>query len=511
MERPGIATSLISSRKSLVLLCLLIGALLTALLFCAGCSSQDGATSQAPGEPPVTEQEPSQPSDPEKTGAPDTANSEEEPGNPGPSSTGALQVKGAQICGADGHPVQLKGVSTHGLAWYPQYVNQQLFTELRQNWNASVVRLAMYTAESGGYCTDGDPEKLYQLVKDGVGYATNADLYAIVDWHILSDGNPLQNADAAADFFSRMSAELAQNDNVIYEICNEPNGGATWADIKSYAQRIVPLIRENDPDAVILVGTPTWSQEVDKAAADPLDFDNIMYTMHFYAATHTQDLRDRLATAVEGGLPVFVSEFGICDASGNGTIDYESADAWVKLMDQLNVSYICWNLSNKNEASALFKPDCNKTAGFASGDLSAEGQWLWNVLHSDGVEGTAGSEFDAAANSDTSSGSDQTASTTDVLSGSAGSVDWTAKAVNSWESDGRPFVQYDVTVTNTGNSETTNWRVEIPLEEGVQLSDSWNGQFSVQGNTVTIQSVEYNGRLASGASATDVGFIACGA
>lgn len=304
-----------------------------------------------------------------------------------PSTSGALQVIGSQLCDANGKAVQLRGVSTHGLAWFPQYVNQELFDEMREDWGANVVRLAMYTAESGGYCTDGDRDELCALVRDGVSCASKADLYIIVDWHILSDGNPLQNANAAEDFFARMSSELAENDNVIYEICNEPNGGTSWTDIKAYAERIIPIIRANDPDAVIIVGTPTWSQEVDKAANEPLDEGNVMYALHFYAATHQQDLRDRMAAAVEGGLPVFVSEFGICDASGSGSIDYESADAWVQLMDDLDVSYVCWNLSNKDEASALFKPDCDKVAGFTTNDLSAEGLWLWDVLHGEGAAG----------------------------------------------------------------------------------------------------------------------------
>lgn len=125
-----------------------------------------------------------------------------------PSSAGALQVNGAQLCDSKGEPVQLRGVSTHGLAWYPQYVNQEFFTELRQDWNANVVRLALYTAESGGYCTDGDQEQLFDLIEAGVTYATEADLYVIVDWHILSDNNPLTHQDEAADFFSRLSAQL---------------------------------------------------------------------------------------------------------------------------------------------------------------------------------------------------------------------------------------------------------------------------------------------------------------
>lgn len=298
-----------------------------------------------------------------------------------PSTAGALQVVGTQLSAEDGRAVQLRGVSTHGLSWYPEYVNQEFFDELRNDWNANVVRLAMYTGESGGYCTDGDPEALYDLVRNGAQYAAAADLYAIVDWHILSDNNPLQHADEAEDFFARISADLADNNNVLYEICNEPNGSTTWEDISAYADRIIPVIRENDPDAIIIVGTPTWSQEVDKAAATPLAADDLMYTLHFYAASHQQDLRDRLKSTVEGGLPVFVTEFGICDASGDGRIDYASADAWVNLMDELDVSYICWNLSNKDETSALFKTSCTKTSGFTKDDLSEEGVWMWDLLH----------------------------------------------------------------------------------------------------------------------------------
>lgn len=297
-----------------------------------------------------------------------------------PSTAGALSVRGAQLVGEDGDPVQLRGVSTHGLAWFPGYVNRELFGELRSDWGANVVRLALYTAESGGYCTDGDRAKLQGLVEDGVDHATEADLYAIVDWHVLSDADPNEHMDDAKAFFGAMAEKYADHDNVIYEICNEPNGDTSWADIKRYANEVIPVIREHAPDAVVLVGTPTWSQRVDEAA-DPLDFDNVMYTLHFYAATHQQDLRDRLQSTVEAGLPVFVSEFGICDASGSGAVDYASADAWVDLMDSLDVSYVCWNLSNKDESSALFKPGCNKTSGFVRDDLSEEGVWLWDVLH----------------------------------------------------------------------------------------------------------------------------------
>ena len=447
-----------------------------------------------------------------------------------PSTTGALHVEGAQLTGQHGGPVQLRGVSTHGLSWFPQYVNPKFFSELRTDWNANVVRLAMYTAESGGYCTDGNKASLKQLATDGVNAATDADLYAIIDWHILSDSNPLQHIDEARVFFSEMSALFSENNNVIYEICNEPNGGTSWADIKTYATEVIPIIRANSPDAVIVVGTPTWSQDVDKAAADPLVGEigeNVMYALHFYAATHQQDLRNKLSLAVEGGLPVFVTEFGICDASGNGRIDYESADQWVVLMDSLNVSYICWNLSNKNEASALFKPDCNKTSGFTEDDLSAEGVWLQGVLSGDapqsaqgeiaganaiagaGASGTAGAQGEIAGATDSQQGTTLPAgSPAQSVEASEGALSFTANVVNSWEADGRRFYQYSGTLTNNGSS-VNGWQLTLSLGAPFTLTDSWNGRFSVAGSDLQIANVEYNGQLGSGASASDIGFIIC--
>lgn len=298
-----------------------------------------------------------------------------------PSICGKLAVKDTQLVDQQGEAVQLRGISTHGLAWFPQYVNEELFGELREDWGANVVRLAMYTAESGGYCTDGNKDGLKDLIRRGVEYATNRDMYVIVDWHILSDNNPNQYQAEALSFFDEMSKEFADHNNVLYEICNEPNGGTSWGEIKSYANEIIPVIRANAPDAVILVGTPNWSQYVNEAAADPITgYENIMYTLHFYAATHTDSLRNTMTEAIDAGLPVFVSEYGICDASGNGGIDEAQANAWVETLDQYQVSYVAWNLSNKEETSALIRSTVDKTSGFLEEDLSDSGRWLRQIL-----------------------------------------------------------------------------------------------------------------------------------
>lgn len=297
-------------------------------------------------------------------------------------SAGRLHVKGTKLVDKKGHEVQLRGVSTHGLSWYPQYVNDKCFAQLHDKWGANVVRLAMYTEEYNGYCS-GDAKNrsdLKKLIKKGVKLAKKHKMYVIVDWHILSDGNPNSHKKEAKAFFREMSREFKGYNNVIYEICNEPNNGTSWKEIKSYAKSVISTIRENDKKAVIVVGTPIWSQDVDQAAADPIKGDNIMYALHFYAATHKTDLRNKMTAAINKGLPVFVTEYGICDASGNGAIDKKEADRWVQTMDEYGVSYIAWNLSNKQESSSIIKSSCPKVSGFKKSELSDEGRWLYHLL-----------------------------------------------------------------------------------------------------------------------------------
>ena len=295
---------------------------------------------------------------------------------------GALHVENGKLTDADGNIVQLYGMSTHGIAWFPQYINYDSFRTLRDDWNTNCIRLAMYTAEYGGYCAGGDKEQLKQLLRDGVSYATELGMYVIVDWHILSDCDPNQNKDEAIAFFREMSEAFADNDNVLYEICNEPNSGTSWDSIKSYAEEVIPVIREQKPDAVILVGTPTWSQEIDKAAASPLTFDNVMYTLHFYAGTHKDDLRNRLETCAQNNLPVFVSEFGMCDASGNGANDFDSTTKWLDLLNKYQISFCCWNLANKDESSSVFKAASTALSDWTDEDFNESGRWIREYFRS---------------------------------------------------------------------------------------------------------------------------------
>ena len=146
--------------------------------------------------------------------------------------------------------------------------------------------------------------------------------------------------------------------------------------IRPYAEHIVNVIRKNDEDALILVGTNTWSQDIDEVIGNELDDPNVMYTLHFYAATHKDALREKLVRALEAGVPVYISECSICDASGNGAIDYDSAEKWKELIHTYKLSFNAWSLCNKKESSALLQNTCRDTADWTDEELSDTGRWF---------------------------------------------------------------------------------------------------------------------------------------
>ncbi|MBE5916187.1 MAG: glycoside hydrolase family 5 protein [Pseudobutyrivibrio ruminis] len=295
---------------------------------------------------------------------------------------GQLHVEDGVLVDAEGETVQLTGVSSHGLSWYPEYVTADSIKALRDNWGINVIRLAMYTSDYNGYCVAG--EEIQSVLKDNIDEAVTAatenDMYVIIDWHILNDGNPNEYKSQAIQFFGEIVRKYEDNENVIYEICNEPNGDTTWEDIKKYANEVIPVIRNVDEDALILVGTPSYSSDLDSVLEAPLDFDNIMYTYHFYAGTHKSSARNSLTNALDAGLPVFISEYGLVSADGDGTVDTKEAEKWIDILKEYNLSSCIWNLSNKAEGSALISADCDKTADFEYEELSEQGQYFFDLL-----------------------------------------------------------------------------------------------------------------------------------
>lgn len=294
---------------------------------------------------------------------------------------GQLSVKNGQLVDKSGKGYQLRGMSTHGLTWFPEFVNESAFKTLRDDWNTNVVRLAMYVDEWGnGQCYMGNKSGSLELLEKGVDICIKLDMYVIIDWHVLNPGDPSKYTNEAKSFFETVSKRYAKYPNVIYEICNEPNGGASWiGNIKPYAEKIIPVIRKNAPNSVIIVGTPTWSQEIDKPLSDPLNYKNVMYAFHFYAATHA-GLRSNVENCVAQGLPVFVSEFGTCDASGGGANDFNETQKWLSYFDKQGISYCNWSICNKDETCSVLRPGTSANGNWSESDLTENGKWIRNWL-----------------------------------------------------------------------------------------------------------------------------------
>jgi len=346
---------------------------------------------------------------------------------------GALKVQGTKLVSQKtGKEVQLRGISTHGINWdvgYP-YVSKAAFQTLRDKYGVNAIRLAMYTTEYYGYCDKaGAPESQEQVQKTlqeridtGVKAASELGMYVIIDWHVLNDQNPNKYKKQAKTFFKTMTNRYKNYDNVLYEICNEPNGDTSWSEIKKYAQDVIPVIRENDADAVVIVGTPVWSQNVDEAANSPLasSYGNVMYTLHFYSATHTTSsdiFQRRFKEAHEKGLPIMVTEFGVSEASGNGSMNTDEAEKWLKCLDNYGISYFAWSLSNKDETASLLKS--SKTSGWTTSDLSPAGKWVLGRYKK--KSGVSTSSNSTSSNS-TSSNSTSSDSTSTVNNSSVGKV-----------------------------------------------------------------------------------------
>jgi len=295
---------------------------------------------------------------------------------------GPLQVINGQLSNADGDPIQLKGLSSHGLQWFGSFITETSISRFKNEWGIDVLRAAMYTTEEG-YISDYKNYSLMGMTKS-IDLATKNGIYVIVDWHVHRDQDPMAHIEEAKEFFSLIAETYANYDNIIYEICNEPNGPITWEDnIKPYAEVIIPLIRSYDEDAVCIVGTPSYSQEVDKAADNPLDFDNVLYTLHFYAGSHGQELRDVAQYALDQGIGIFVTEWGTSRNTGSGGVFTEESDEWLAFLDEHMISWCNWSISDKAESSAIFLPNINPDGEWPEDRISESGHYVRSKLLED--------------------------------------------------------------------------------------------------------------------------------
>nr|WP_255432697.1 MULTISPECIES: glycoside hydrolase family 5 protein [unclassified Amycolatopsis] len=292
---------------------------------------------------------------------------------------GKLHVCGVKLCNQYGKPIQLRGMSTHGIQWYSQCVKTASLDALANDWKADILRVAMYIQDDG---YESNPRKFTDMVHNYIEEATKRGMYVLVDWHQLDPGDPNENTDLAKTFFAEIAQRHKDKVNIIYDVANEPNG-VSWADVKRYAEEVIPVIRAQDPDSVVFLGTHGWStfgisdgRDENDILDNPVNATNIMYTFHFYAASHQDEHYDALARTADK-IPVFVTEFGTQTYTGDGGNDFTYSQKYLDLLAAKKIGWTNWNFSDDFRSGAVFKTGtCAGNSFTGTSMLKPAGVWV---------------------------------------------------------------------------------------------------------------------------------------
>ncbi|MBP3597314.1 MAG: glycoside hydrolase family 5 protein [Clostridia bacterium] len=272
------------------------------------------------------------------------------------SENGNLRIENTSIVNENGKIFNLKGISSSGIQWTYDILTYENLKTLKENFNINAFRIAMYTEENG-YISN--PDFIYEKILNITDILIDLDLYIIIDWHILNDGDPNIYIEEAKVFFDKYSKKYKDTPNIIYEICNEPNGTTvTWNDsIKPYAETIIPIIRNNNPDSIVIVGTPQWCTKFSDIHENPLTFKNILYSCHYYAGTYLNDIKDNIEIMKSKNLPIIVTETGLTDKTGDGELYYKEFNSWINYLHKENISWFYWSFSNTPPTSSILRKD----------------------------------------------------------------------------------------------------------------------------------------------------------
>ena len=357
-----------------------------------------------------------------------------------------LVVQGNKVT-ANGQPANLAGASLFwsNTGWGGEkYYNAQVVSWLKSDWKANLVRVAMGTETDGGYLTDSTNKTRATTVIDA---AIANNMYVIIDWHTHTAE---ANKAAAITFFKEMATKYGQYNNVIYEVYNEPLQ-VSWSNvIKPYALDVIKEIRAIDPDNLIIVGTPSWSQDVDVASQDKITtYSNIAYTLHFYAGTHKQFLRDKATTAMNNGIALFVTEWGAVNADGDGAVDTAETSTWLSFLKSNGISHANWALNDKVEGASALVAGASANGGWTSAQLTQSGTLVRNAIiaNNTGVVGTSSRPASSVA-----------ASSTPRSSVAASSVPASSTAAASSVNNGAGVLFSDTFENGTVNTQPAGWQ-----------------------------------------------------
>lgn len=287
---------------------------------------------------------------------------------------GKLKVSGVNIFSQTGDSVQLTGMSLFWSQWIGKYYNKHCVEWLATDWKCSVVRAAM-AVNHHGYASK--PKKELKKIEKVIDASIDQGIYVVVDFHEHAAENFLEEAKT---FFSYIAKKYGSYPNVIYEIYNEPLK-VSWSEtVKPYCEEVIEVIREYDPDNIIVCGTPNWSQNVDEASLDPIDGKNIVYALHFYSGTHKQWLIDKAEKAIQNGLCLFVTEYGTTDANGDGPVYIDETRMWWDWMDSYHISHCNWSVADKEESSSALVKGASRKGRWKEKKIKPSGKLVKTEL-----------------------------------------------------------------------------------------------------------------------------------
>ena len=287
---------------------------------------------------------------------------------------GQLSVSGNKIIDKNGNPVQLRGMSFFWSQWIGKYYTKETVKWLKEDWNCNIVRAAM-AVDHEGYLVNPEVEKA--KVKTVIDAAIEEGIYVLIDWHDHEAENHLEEAKT---FFSEIAETYGDIPNIIYETYNEPLNVSWKTVLKPYHEAVIAEIRKHDPDNIIVCGTRNWSQNVDDVIGNKIDDNNVAYTLHYYAATHKQELRNTALNALNNDIPLFVTEFGTTQASGDVEINEAESKLWWDFLDEHKISWCNWSIADKEELAAALKPGASATGGWSESQITTSGKIVRNEL-----------------------------------------------------------------------------------------------------------------------------------
>lgn len=282
---------------------------------------------------------------------------------------GQLSIEGNKILDEQGNAVQMRGMSLFWSQWMGQFYTKEVVQWLKNDWQCTVVRASMGVDEDGGYLFNKELEKakIFTVIDAAIAEG----IYVVVDWHSHHAEDYTEEAKA---FFSEVAQKYGDKPNLIYEIYNEPLENVSWDEVlKPYHEEVIEAIREHDVDNIVICGTPSWSQRVDQVIGNAVEDENVAYALHYYAASHKEELRNLAQQALDANLALFVTEFGVTEYTGDGYVDVAETNTWWTFLDDHQISWCNWSIADKEENSAALLPGASPVGGWKESEITPAG------------------------------------------------------------------------------------------------------------------------------------------